>query len=240
MAFWKLYALAVKDYRQYCTVARGLEVIGDRWALLIVRELLFGPRRYADLLDGLPGIGTNVLATRLRELEAGGILARRRLPPPTPVTLYELTGDGRDLRPVLEALSRWGLRRLGVQRPDDAGHPNWFLFAVAAAIDPTTLTPGDVYQLRLDDQPMTLSVARGHVEAAFGDASHATATITADVSALLDLASRRQTRDALQREGRITVAGDPAAAHRLLDTIESLDWRSVLPPSPPGQRLRPR
>ena len=78
----------MKSYRQFCSVARALDVVGDRWALLVVRELLLGPRRYSDLLDGLPGVGTNVLATRLRELEEAGIVTRRRLPAPTAVTVY--------------------------------------------------------------------------------------------------------------------------------------------------------
>ena len=81
----------MKSYREFCSVAKALDVIGDRWALLVVRELLLGPRRYTDLLEGLPGVGTNVLSTRLRELERAGVVIRRRLLPPTAVTVYELT-----------------------------------------------------------------------------------------------------------------------------------------------------
>src|SRR5215218_3737751 len=101
-----------KQFKQYCPLAHALGLVGERWALLVVRELLFGPRRYTDLLEGLPGIGTNVLAARLRELEAGGIVERRRLPPPAPATVYEVTDRGRALRPVLDELARWGLADL--------------------------------------------------------------------------------------------------------------------------------
>ena len=99
------YAESVKSYRQFCSVAKALDVVGDRWALLVVRELLLGPRRYTDLLEGLPGIGTNVLSIRLRELRAAGIVTRRRLPAPAPATVYELTDDGLELRTVLQALA---------------------------------------------------------------------------------------------------------------------------------------
>src|SRR5919202_4903626 len=101
------------SYRQYCAVARGLDLVGERWTLLIVRDLLTGPKRYTDLLAGLPGIGTNLLATRLRELEQHGLVARRVLPPPAGSTVYELTDVGQTLEPVVLALGRWGRRLLG-------------------------------------------------------------------------------------------------------------------------------
>ena len=91
----------MKTYGEFCSLAKSLDVVGDRWALLVVRELLLGPRRFTDLQDGLPGIGTNVLSTRLRELEAEGIVERNVVPSPTPAVLYELTDDGRDLKPVV-------------------------------------------------------------------------------------------------------------------------------------------
>src|SRR5258708_28738500 len=115
----------MKTYGEFCTVARSLDVVGDRWALLVVRELFLGPRRFTDLVDGLPGVGTNVLSTRLRELEAGGIIERTRVPSPTPALLYELTEDGRDLKPVLDAYARWGARRLAPAASDDVVKPQW-------------------------------------------------------------------------------------------------------------------
>src|SRR5882724_4734738 len=119
----------MKTYGEFCSVARSLDVVGDRWALLVVRELLLGPRRFTDLIDGLPGVGTNVLSTRLRDLEAEGIIERTRVPSPTPAVLYELTDEGRDLKPVLDALGRWGARRLARVGADDVVRPQWFVLS---------------------------------------------------------------------------------------------------------------
>ena len=96
-----------RSYGQYCAVARALDLIGERWTLLLVRELLLGPRRYTDLLRGLPGIGTNLLADRLRELESAGLVARRTLPPPASSSVYELTPLGEGLRATVLELGRW-------------------------------------------------------------------------------------------------------------------------------------
>src|SRR4051812_9976895 len=105
-------------YNQFCGVACALDLIGDRWTLLVVRELLFGVKRFTDLLAGLPGIGTNTLTTRLAELEASGIVARKRLPAPLAVTVIELTARGRALEPVLVELARWGTLPLLAQQPE--------------------------------------------------------------------------------------------------------------------------
>src|SRR5215211_4757632 len=102
-----------RSYGQYCAMARALDVLGDRWTLLIVRELLTGPKRFKDLLEGLPGIGTNLLAGRLKDLAGAGVLRRTTLPPPAGSSVYELTERGRELEPVLMGLARWGLDLLG-------------------------------------------------------------------------------------------------------------------------------
>src|SRR5436305_7874524 len=104
---------APRSYDQYCAVARGLDVIGDRWTLLLVRDLLLGPKRYKDLLEGLPGIGTNLLAARLRELERAEVIERHALPPPAGSTVYQLTPTGEALQPVMMSIGRWGGRFLG-------------------------------------------------------------------------------------------------------------------------------
>src|SRR5689334_14592704 len=109
----------MRSYGQYCAVAKALDVIGDRWTLLIVRELLLrGPSRYTDLRDGLPGIATNLLADRLRELEHAGLVAREDAPPPVATALFRLTKRGRELRPLLEELTRWGLPYM-IDEPGD-------------------------------------------------------------------------------------------------------------------------
>ncbi|MAS37189.1 MAG: transcriptional regulator [Anaerolineaceae bacterium] len=108
-----------RSYHQYCPLAYSLDVIGERWTLLIVRDLLFGPRRYTDLLNGLPGIGTNLLAKRLKELEQSGIIAQRTLPPPASSTVYELTERGRGLQDTIMGLVRWGMTYVEMPPPED-------------------------------------------------------------------------------------------------------------------------
>jgi len=122
----------VKRYGQYCPVAHALDQIGDRWELLVVRELMLGQRRYTDLADALPGIGSNILASRLRDLESAGIVRKTKLPPPWAVTVYELTEHGRALEPVLRSLARWGARTLGAPDPGDC----WSMYAVHVRFRP--------------------------------------------------------------------------------------------------------
>ena len=123
-----------KRYDQYCPIACSLGLVGERWTLLVVRELLHGPKRYTDLVDHLPGIGTNILAARLKELEAAGIVEKRKLPPPAASTVYELTATGRELRPVLHELARFGARRMGP--PPDTLEAGWLFDALDLALSP--------------------------------------------------------------------------------------------------------
>lgn len=115
-----------RSYDQYCSAARALDLVGDRWTLLIVRELLAGPRRYTDLHADLPGVSTDVLASRLKDMERDGLTTRRRLPPPGAAYVYELSSRGRELLPVLQALGAWGEAALGERRPTDAVRAHWF------------------------------------------------------------------------------------------------------------------
>ncbi|WP_405883717.1 winged helix-turn-helix transcriptional regulator [Streptomyces sp. NBC_01384] len=115
-----------RSYDQYCSAARALDAVGDRWTLLIVRELLGGPRRYTDLHADLPGVSTDVLASRLKDMERDGLTTRRRLPPPGAAYVYELTGRGRELLPVLQALGEWGAPALGERGATDAVRAHWF------------------------------------------------------------------------------------------------------------------
>jgi DNA-binding HxlR family transcriptional regulator len=208
-----------KSYREFCTVARALDVIGERWALLVVRELVLGPRRYTDLLEGLPGIGTNVLAARLRELEAAGIIERNRLPPPAPATVYELTDRGRALRPVLDELARWSLADLGMPRGDDAVESRWFILGLAATIRPDAELEGTAYELRIGDETYGLTAADGRFEAAHGTPARPTATIATEPGMLFALATGRVTLDAVAAKARIE--GDEHAAHRLLELVSA-------------------
>jgi DNA-binding HxlR family transcriptional regulator len=139
-----------KRYDQYCPVAHALDLVGDRWSLMVVRELMRGPQRYTDLVAGLPGIGTNVLASRLRDLEAHGILTRTTLAPPAASKVYELTDYGHDLQPVLHELGMWGARSLG---PPSAGPPlfeGWLGNALSCAMAP--LAPPGRFEFRVGDE----------------------------------------------------------------------------------------
>ncbi|MFE3024197.1 winged helix-turn-helix transcriptional regulator [Nocardia tengchongensis] len=131
-----------RSYDHYCTVSRALDIVGDRWSLLVVRELCSGPRRYSDLFADLPGISTDVLAARLKDLERDGILIKRRPPAAAPgrtgaragTALYELTDAGAALRPVLDTLSAWGTTQLGEQRATDAVRAHWFALPLGRAV----------------------------------------------------------------------------------------------------------
>jgi DNA-binding HxlR family transcriptional regulator len=120
----------MKTYGQYCATARALDIVGDRWVLLIVRELLSqGPSRFTDLRAGLPGIATNLLATRLAEMADNGLIARVDAPPPVATGLYQLTERGRQLRPVIEALADWGMPTMAIARDGEARHGSWLALA---------------------------------------------------------------------------------------------------------------
>jgi DNA-binding HxlR family transcriptional regulator len=140
----------MKRYDYYCPVAHALDLVGERWALLVVRELMHGPKRYTDLAEHLPGIGTNVLASRLRDLEACGIVAKRRLPPPAASRVYELTDYGRELRTVMRELALWGARSLGPPTAADELFPGWLENALDTVLAP--VAPPGRFEFRVGDE----------------------------------------------------------------------------------------
>src|SRR5262249_12839295 len=140
--------------------------------MLVVRELLLGPKRYTDLLDGLPGVGTNVLAVRLRELEDAGIIAREKLPPPAASTVYALTEDGAELRPVVDELARWGLRLLDRPQRGEALRTGWLVYSLAVSTRPTGMPDRSELELRVDGEPYTLMVSDGRYQARRGGGAH--------------------------------------------------------------------
>jgi DNA-binding HxlR family transcriptional regulator len=139
-----------RSYSQYCPIAHALDLVGERWSLLVVRELQHGPLRYTDLHARLHGVSTNVLATRLRELEQGGVVRRSRLPAPAATTVYELTQLGAGLAPVLRELAHWGARSLGPPTGDAELHPGWLERALRTALGDGA--PGGSVELRVGDE----------------------------------------------------------------------------------------
>jgi DNA-binding HxlR family transcriptional regulator len=199
----------MKRYAQVCPLARALDVIGDRWNLLIVRELLVGPRRYTDLMDGLPGIGTNVLAARLRDLHASGLVAKRALPPPTAVTVYELTEPGRALGPSLAALRRWGADHAPAVRANDAVRPAWVL--MSAVSDPAAdVEPGLVCELRVDSEVFQLRSEPDGLSLHGGASARADATLELDTATLGKVAVGRLTARSVGRQCLVEGSSDIA------------------------------
>ena len=141
-------------YDQYCPVAHALTLVGERWAVLVVLELMRGPKRYTDLVDSLPGIGTNILASRLRDLETSGIVTRRRLPPPAASRVYELTDYGRALKPAIRELALWGARSLGPPRVNETLFPGWLLNAIDTVLAP--IAPTGRFEFRVGDEVASL------------------------------------------------------------------------------------
>src|SRR5258707_1334875 len=164
----------MKRYEQACAIARALDVVGERWSLLLVRELTFGPRRYRDLATGLPGIPSNVLAARLKDLQAASVVTRRTLPAPTDVTVYELTDAGRALQPALKELLDWGLRYAPAPSPGDAVQPGWGLLGAAGGPAADGPPPGlalvvlAAAQLMVVLDATIVNVALPHIQRALG------------------------------------------------------------------------
>jgi DNA-binding HxlR family transcriptional regulator len=206
----------VKRYGQICPLARGLDVVGDRWNLLIVRELMIGPRRYTDLQAGLPGIGTNVLATRLRELAAGGIISHRTLPAPTPASLYELTPAGRALGPTIHALQQWGTDHAPPPEPGDAVRPSWVLMG-AAATSPGVAPEGQVCELHVGDEVFHLVAEPAGFSVHGGPADHPHATAIIERQTFFELVTDGIALPAAMRGASVT--GDPKVASSFLRAL---------------------
>jgi DNA-binding HxlR family transcriptional regulator len=204
-----------RRFDQYCPVANALSLVGERWALLIVRELLRGPRRYTDLTAGLPGIGTKVLATRLRELEDGGVVQRRKLPPPAASTVYELTEYGAGLEEVIHAIARWGARSLGLPKRRDDLDPEWGLNAFRALLYPERARGVTATTVaRVDEGAFTVRLLDGRLRVEPGAIADPDLEFDTDMATFFALASGDlPPREALG-DGRLRLDGDPEALER--------------------------
>ena len=173
---------------QYCSVAHALDLVGERWALLIVRELILGPKRFRELHEGLPGVSTNVLSNRLKELETTGVIRRRLLPRPASGAVYELTEYGRELEDIVVALGRWGAKSIEARSAEQAFKPEWFAIALLGAFRPE-LARGvrATYELRLDGAVFHLRIDQGRLEHGRGPANDADLVVETDSESLFAL-----------------------------------------------------
>ena len=205
-----------RTYGDPCGIARALDVVGERWALLVVRELLLGPKRFTDLRAGLPNLSPDVLSQRLRELEADGVVTRRRLPPPAGSRVYELTERGRELEPVILALGRWGT---SVPFPPD-GHDmgvDSTILALKTVFDPATARDGSMtVELHLDEQTFAVQVSDGDIEIARGGAGESDAVLAASTMTLVALLWQGLGLGEAVRSGAAEVEGDRKTVERFL------------------------
>jgi DNA-binding HxlR family transcriptional regulator len=205
-----------RSYGDSCGIARALDIVGDRWALLVVRELVLGPKRFTDLREGLPKLGPDMLAQRLRDLAQAGVIQKRTLPPPAASQVYELTDWGSELGPVLVALGRWGSRTPLPDRAPPLGI-DAAIVALQTTFDPVAADGLDEsYEIRLGDQSFSLVVADGRLELTRGEQTGRAALLDTDTATLAALVWHgRPLRDAIGL-GDVSVEGDGSAAERLL------------------------
>jgi DNA-binding HxlR family transcriptional regulator len=206
---------STRTYGDLCGVARALDIVGERWALLVVRELLLGPKRFTDLRAGLPKVGPDMLAQRLRELEQAALVCRHRLPAPAASWVYELTDRGRELEAVVLALGRWGSRAAsaesGAFSPDSAVLALKTLFSPAAAAGLKA-----TYSLRLGEQRFTVRISDARLEVHRGDQAESDAIIETRPAVLARLLWHGGQISEMEREGQVHIQGSRHSMQRFL------------------------
>ncbi|MDQ6806858.1 MAG: winged helix-turn-helix transcriptional regulator [Actinomycetota bacterium] len=206
-----------RSYGDACSIARALDVVGERWALLVVRELVLGPQRFSDLRRSLPGAASNVVTDRLRELESHGVVRRRTLPPPAASSVYELTTWGRDLEPILFALGNWAMDVPLPPSPTLSATSVLLFLRAAARPDPNAAAA--VYQLDLDERGWTVRTEDGRLHVDPGEPVEPDAVLRTDPVSLNALLEDPSVLDDAVREGKAEVAGDRAALRGLLESV---------------------
>jgi DNA-binding HxlR family transcriptional regulator len=203
-----------RSYSQYCAIARALDVVGDRWVLLIVRELFGGPKRYVDLQAGLPGVSTDMLAGRLRDLEGEGLVSRRTLPPPAGSKVYELTPRGRELEPVLGALARFGVPLLGAKGRGDEFRVEWISAPLQLMFDvDRSVGIALTVQFNVGRDRLHAVIADGEISTVSGPAADPDVVVTATVPTLHQVMTSPGSTSDLVASGKLGVAGrDEAVA----------------------------
>jgi DNA-binding HxlR family transcriptional regulator/putative sterol carrier protein len=206
-----------RSYDDGCAAAHALDLVGERWALLVVRELLLGPKRFTDLRTGLPHASPNVLAQRLRELEGAGVVRRRKLPPPAASRVYELTDWGMELEPVVVSLGRWGARSPSLPREAGLGVDSLIL-SFRTMFDQRAADGLEAsYELRLGEDRFRAVVADGRLEISRGRAERPDAIVETDPATLAALVYEGRPLAEALRSGDVEIEGDETAVARFLD-----------------------
>jgi DNA-binding HxlR family transcriptional regulator len=207
----------MRTYGDGCAIAQGLDLVGERWALLVVRELLLGPKRYTDLRRGLPNASPNVLSERLRELERAGIIRRRKLPPPAGSRVYELTDWGRELDEIVISLGRWAARSPSGLSDAPIASVDSIILALRSRFDPGAARELRArYELRLGEDRFRIEVADDAIEVARGGAHQADATIDTDADTLAAVLWEGRPLAHAQRSGTLTIEGEQTALERFV------------------------
>jgi DNA-binding HxlR family transcriptional regulator len=202
-----------------CGIGHASDLLGQRWALLVIRELLLGPKRFTDLRTGIPDISPNVLGQRLRELEESGIVRRRKLAPPAAVQVYELTEWGRELEPAVLALGRWATRSPSFPRGVEMG-PDALVLALKSTFDPAKAEGVEAtYELRLGEIPFSISLNEGRFEAARGEAERPDAVISTDPDTVAAVVFRGNRLGKAVEAGEIAINGNRRAANALFRAL---------------------
>jgi len=212
-----------RSYGQYCGLAGALDLVGERWTLLVVRELMSGPKRYTDLAEGLPGIGTSLLAKRLAKLESSGVIERRLLPPPAATTVYDLAPAGHELAAALGRLMTWGLRHAVPEAPGDRQfNATWCVLPFTQPADPQALAGIEAtFEFRIGDSSALLQVHDGHAELLPPGTATPHTMISMDAGTVAALGAGRRTIGEATADGAISVDGDRDAAAALFAAFES-------------------
>ncbi|NKZ14204.1 transcriptional regulator [Mycolicibacterium septicum DSM 44393] len=205
--------MASRSYGQHCALAKSLDMVGDRWTLLVVRDLLEGPLRYGDLLSSLAPISTDMLAGRLRDLEANGLVRKHTLPKPASTTVYELTDDGRALEDVINAYSRWGRHLIETRAPGDAMRPEWLIRSVRAFVRADRDGPPVTVCLVTPEGQATVEIGPDRIDAC-EDGTVPDVTLTGEAEVLGAAMDPAQV-PALVADGSLVIDGDPAAVRQL-------------------------
>jgi DNA-binding HxlR family transcriptional regulator len=231
--------MSSRSYNQFCTLAMSLDVIGERWTLLIVRELLSGPKRFTDLLEGLPGIGTNLLSRRLKSMENYDLVTWRRLPPPAASAVYELTDIGHALEPAIVALAQWGItivEHKKVTRKNLSFKASWAILGMKYLFSEEIARQFEgTCELHVDEEVMHVTVSDGKVNPQLGPAESPTLLVKMNLRTYKELLLMERNLKELVTQGKVTVEGRMKDAQLFYDLfMPAINVQLEESPAPPG------